>query len=120
MYIVTDMCVYMCVCGFMYMVCTSGYYCHPPPVPIIAFHSAEEKLRALPIFAHMHFVELITCSLLVVIPTLGDVPKPCYKVSSFLRGISARTQSRRWIITTGMIIFGGTRRSFEAGMLFCL
>ena len=21
MYIVTDMCVYMCVCGFMYMVC---------------------------------------------------------------------------------------------------
>ena len=25
MYIVTDMCVYMCVCGFMYMVCVCTY-----------------------------------------------------------------------------------------------
>ena len=25
MYIVTDMCVYMCVCGFMYMVCVYVY-----------------------------------------------------------------------------------------------
>ena len=65
------------------------------------------KIKGVTYFAHVHFVERFTCSLLVVIPTLGDVPKPCYEVSSFLRGISARTQSRRRPITTVRIIFLG-------------
>ena len=82
---------------------------HPPIIAILfrsllsPFTQLRGKLRALPIYAHAHFVELFMYSLLVVSSTLGDVPRPRYEVSSFSHGISSRTQSRRWPITTGRI-----------------